>query len=75
MSVPDVAEKWSGKINTVVIGATAEDGGTRTSTVALGGATALPFLAFEGELGHPPAIAVEVWDAGAEIWPEPLVQA
>ncbi len=75
MSVPDVAEKWSGKINTVVVGAAAEDGGTRTSTVTLGGTTALPFLAFEGELGHPPTIAVEVWDAGAEVWPEALGQA
>jgi len=72
MSIPDVSEKWSGKINTVVIGAGAEDGGTRTSTVTIGGAGALPFLAFEGDVGRPAAIAVEIWDAGAEVWPEAL---
>jgi len=76
MSVPDVAEKWAGRINTVEIGATAEQGGTRTSTVTLGGAAALPFLGFEGSLGARPAIAVEVWDGGAdEAWPAPLQEA
>ena len=75
-SVPDVSEKYSGKVNTVVIGATAEQGGTRTGTVSVGGAAALPFLSFEGELGNRPAIAVEVWDSGADqSWPEPLKDA
>jgi len=72
MSVPDVAEKWSSKINTVVIGATPEEGGTRTSKVELGGATTLPFLSFEGSVGNRPAIAVEVWDTYPETWPEQL---
>jgi len=71
-SIPDVAEKWSRSINTVVIGATAEEGGTRANTVEIGGATALPFLAFEGAVGNPPAIAVEVWDSGGDTWPEQL---
>ena len=71
-SIPDVAEKWSRSINKVVVGATAEEGGTRANTVELGGAAALPFLAFEGATGTPPAIAVEVWDAGGDTWPEQL---
>ena len=70
--IPDVSEKWVGKITTVVIGATAAEGGTRTGTVTLGGASTLPFLSFEGSLGNRPAIAVEVWDGGAEGWPEAL---
>ncbi len=70
--IPDVSEKWAGSINTVTIGATSEQGGTRASTVAIGGASALPFLSFEGSLGHKVAIAVEVWDGGAEKWPEQL---
>ncbi len=74
-SVPDVSEKWTSTINTVVLGATAEEGGTRTSTVTIGGAAALPFLAFEGSVGQRPAIAVEVWDSGGETWPEPLRKA
>lgn len=74
-SIPDVSEKWTGGVNTVVIGATAAEGGTRTGTVTVGGATTLPFLGFEGSLGQRPAIAVEVWDSGAESWPQPLREA
>jgi len=72
MVVPDVAEKWAAKLNTVTIGATSDQGGTRSSTVTIGGAAALPFLKFEGALGNRPAIAVEVWDGGGEDWPEQL---
>ena len=75
MDIPDVSQKWSGTISTVVIGATAEEGGTRTGTVTIGGASTLPFMAFDGELGSRPPIAVEVWDGGAEDWPEQLREA
>ena len=72
MGIPDVAEKWGSTVNTVVIGATSDEGGTRGSTVTLGGSAALPFLAFEGSIGQRPAIAVEVWDADFESWPDAL---
>ena len=72
MAVPDVVEKWTGKINTVTVGATSDQGGTRTSTISLGGESTLPFLKFEGDLGHRPVIAVEVWDGAADGWPEQL---
>jgi len=75
MDVPDVKEKWAGKVIEVTIGATPEGGGTRGRTVTIGGAGALPFLGFEGALGRRAAIAVEVWDAGGEAWPEPLRRA
>ena len=39
-NIPDVAEKWSRSVNKVVVGATAEEGGTRANTVELGGAGA-----------------------------------
>ncbi len=74
MSMPNVAEKWAGSINLVTVGATSEGGGTRTSTVTLGGAAALPFMAFEGTVGNPPAMAVELWDSGADKWPEQLTR-
>ena len=74
MSVPETAEKWSSAVNTVTIGATAEAGGTRTSTVSLGGATALPFLASEGSLGNRAAVAVEIWDGATDAWPEQLTK-
>jgi len=75
MSIPDVKEKWSTPVTTVEIGATAAEGGTRGSKVAIGGAGAMPFLSFEGPVGHPPAIAVEVWDTAPEGWPDALKDA
>ena len=63
MSVPEAKEKWTGKISTVTIGATQAEGGTRGSTVTIGGQTGIPFLSFDGEVPHPPAIALEVFDA------------
>jgi len=68
-------EKWSGKVREVTLGATAEQGGTRTRTVTVGGETTLPFLHFEGSLPHPPAIAVEVQDREPTDWPPLLLQA
>jgi len=75
MEIPNVSAKWAGKLSTVVIGATADQGGTRGSTVTIGGSAALPFMSFEGPVGNRPAIAIEVWDAGADTWPDPLKKA
>ena len=68
MTVPDVAEKWSSAINRVTIGATSDEGGTRTSTVTVGGGQCIPFIEADGELGERPAIAVEMWDSGGDLW-------
>ncbi len=73
MSVPDVKEKWQGRIGTVVIGATSADGGTRGTTVRIGGHTTIPFLGFEGQTTLP-AVAYEVPDIPPDAgeWPEAL---
>jgi len=68
-------EKWSGKVREVTLGATAAEGGTRTRTVTVGGETTLPFLKFEGEIPHPPVIAIEVRDQQPSDWPALLLQA
>ena len=39
-------DKWPGTVRTVTIGATAADGGTRTSTVTVGGEKNLTFPSF-----------------------------
>ena len=72
MSVTIVKERFSGKIGEVVLGATAEQGGTRTSTVTIGGDAALPFLHFEGKVNRP-VIAMEVNDV-APIWNETVTK-
>ena len=55
-------EKNRGMVNEVILGATKENGGTRTSTVCVGGETALPFHHFEGSMPNRPVIAMEVQD-------------
>ncbi|MDH7508431.1 MAG: acetyl-CoA decarbonylase/synthase complex subunit delta [Methanomassiliicoccales archaeon] len=62
VEVPIPKEKWTGKICTIVIGATAEDGGSRGRKVVIGGETGMPFLSFEGPIANRPAIAGEVID-------------
>lgn len=74
MEIPDVKEKWSTRINEVTIGATREEGGTRTKTVTIGGHTTLPFMTFEGEIPHKPVIAGYVADTPPE-WPDVLKDA
>jgi acetyl-CoA decarbonylase/synthase complex subunit delta len=68
MAVQILKERNTGKINAVTIGATKEQGGTRTSVVTVGGDAALPFLHFEGEMPHKPVIAMEVQSRVPEQW-------
>ena len=74
MSIPDVKEKWSGRIGTVTLGATEAEGGTRGSTVTVGGQSGIAFLSFDGETPNPPAIALDVLDKEPADWPAPLAE-
>jgi acetyl-CoA synthase len=71
--IPLPKEKWVGKVREVTLGATAEDGGTRSHTVTIGGETAMPFLQFEGQFPHPPLVALEVRSQKPADW-SPLLQ-
>lgn len=73
VSVPK--EKWTGRVRTVTLGATRAEGGTRSHTVTVGGESTLPFLHFEGEIPHPPRIAIEIQDRRPADWPAPLLNA
>lgn len=75
MEVVDVKEKWTSRINTVTIGATKEQGGTRGRTVTVGGETTLPCLTFEGEIPNRPVVAGIVVDVPPEDWPDVLKKA
>jgi acetyl-CoA decarbonylase/synthase complex subunit delta len=69
-------EKWSGSVRQVTLGATAAEGGTRSSTVTIGGATTLPFLSFEGKTPNRSRVALEVRASNpGEDWPDVLRQA
>jgi acetyl-CoA synthase len=66
-------EEWGGKVREVTLGVTAEEGGTRTQTVTIGGEGAMPFMHFEGAIPHRPRIAVEVKDRHPNDW-SPLLE-
>jgi acetyl-CoA decarbonylase/synthase complex subunit delta len=67
-SVEIPKEKWSGKVREVTLGATKDQGGTRSRTMTIGGEAALPFLHHEGALPHRPALALEVRDRKPDDW-------
>lgn len=72
MAVELVKERWPNTINTVTLGATKEEGGTRSSTVTAGGESTLPYLFGEGDMPHRPVIAMEILDIEPADWPPVL---
>lgn len=86
MPVEILKEKFTGRVQEVVLGATKEEGGTRAYTVKLGGSSTLPFLQFEGEIPNRPVIAFEIWDIKpdwnecfaeyyGDVWEDPVAWA
>lgn len=55
-------EVYPGRIREVTLGATRKDGGSRGSTVVIGGAAAPAFSSPQALPPHPPAIAMDVFD-------------
>ncbi|HAL60904.1 MAG TPA: acetyl-CoA decarbonylase/synthase complex subunit delta [Chloroflexi bacterium] len=67
-------QKWSGRVREVTFGATKDEGGSRSRTVTVGGEATLPFLHFEGEIPHPPRVAIEIQDKKPEEWSPLLIK-
>ncbi|RKY31012.1 MAG: acetyl-CoA decarbonylase/synthase complex subunit delta [Candidatus Omnitrophota bacterium] len=67
-------EKWSSAISVVNIGATKEEGGSRSKVIKVGGQATLPFLFPEGSIPNKPVIAFEIWDSAPMDWPDTLKQ-
>lgn len=72
MSFEILKENNPGKVTEVTIGATPEQGGTRSHTVTIGGGTSLPFHFFEGKHPHLPAVAMEIFDKVPDKYPKTL---
>ncbi|NQT06626.1 MAG: acetyl-CoA decarbonylase/synthase complex subunit delta [Candidatus Omnitrophica bacterium] len=72
MAVDLLKEKWQNKVGTITIGATKAEGGTRASTVTVGGQSTLPFMFGEGDMPNKPVIAMEIFDIIPEEWPATL---
>lgn len=65
MEIPKI--NYTGKIKEVALGA-----GNKAVTV--GGETMYPFHSFEGQMNHPPRVAMEIYDAPPEDWPGPALE-
>lgn len=75
MAVQVLKDRNTSKVAAVTLGATKEQGGTRTKTVTVGGVSCLPFLHFEGETPNRPIIAMEVVDRVPEEWNDEIKSA
>jgi acetyl-CoA decarbonylase/synthase complex subunit delta len=74
MPVEIPKDSWTGEVRTVTIGATAEEGGTRSRVVTVGGQKTLPFMHFEAEVPHPPVVALEIKDRRPDDWSPLLLE-
>ena len=68
MAVEIPKESWAGSVRTITLGATAQDGGTRSRTVTVGGQKAMPFMHFEQAMPNKPLVAMEVKDRRPDDW-------
>lgn len=75
MAVQIIKERNVNKVAQITLGATKEQGGTRTNTITVGGEASLPFLHFEGEIPNRAVIAMEVVDRAPIEWNEELRKA
>lgn len=75
MAIEIPKETWSSAVREVTLGATSDDGGTRSHTITVGGETALPFLHFEGKIPNRPILALDVRSRKPDDWSPLLLQA
>ncbi len=74
MPVPEVADSFTGSVNRVTLGATKDSGGTRTSTVTVGGARNVVYGGSIEDASEKPVIAMDVLDAKPQDWPDTLAE-
>lgn len=67
-------DKWSGAVKEVTIGATSAEGGSRTSSVTVGGESTMPFMHHEAALPNKPILALEIKDFKPDDWSALLLE-
>jgi acetyl-CoA decarbonylase/synthase complex subunit delta len=72
MPVPEIVESFTGSVNRVTLGATKDDGGTRTSKVTVGGARNVVYGGSFEDASEKPVIALDVIDTSPDDWPDVL---
>ena len=74
MPVPDITESFTGSVNRITLGATKDNGGTRTCTVTVGGARNVVYGGSAEDASEKPVIAIDVLDSKPKDWPEVLAE-
>ncbi|UCF00020.1 MAG: acetyl-CoA decarbonylase/synthase complex subunit delta [Planctomycetota bacterium] len=74
MPVPEIVESFTGQVNRITLGATKEQGGSRSSTITIGGAKNVVYGGSVDDASERPVIAIDVIDTAPEDWPEPLFE-
>ncbi|MHC4499593.1 MAG: acetyl-CoA decarbonylase/synthase complex subunit delta [Planctomycetota bacterium] len=74
MPVPEITESFAGSVNKVTLGATKDDGGTRTSTVTVGAARNVVYGGSIDDAGEKPVIAMDVIDTRPQDWTDTLCE-
>ncbi len=74
MSVPEINESFAGSVNRVTLGATSDAGGSRTSTVTVGGARNVVHGGAAADMSEKPVIAMDVLDCAPQDWPDTLAE-
>ncbi len=65
MQYEDIKEKWTGKVNEIIL----------SDTLKIGGETGLSYAKFEGSFPNKPAVALEINDIFPESWPDGLKES
>jgi acetyl-CoA decarbonylase/synthase complex subunit delta len=68
-------ETWGAQVRQVTLGATADQGGSRSRTLTVGGAGTLPYLTMEGSLPNRPVLGLEIRERKPDDWSPLLYQA
>jgi acetyl-CoA decarbonylase/synthase complex subunit delta len=74
MAVPEVTDSFAGEVTRITLGATKAEGGTRTSTVTIGGARNVVYGGSIEDRSEKPVIAIDVLDSKPDDWPDVLAQ-
>ena len=74
MPIEIVKDSWPGSVRIVTIGATPDEGGTRSRSVTVGGEKSLPFMHFEAEMQNRPVVAIEIKDRRPDDWSPLLLE-
>ncbi len=74
MTIPEIADNYTGSVNRITLGATKEDGGSRTSTITVGGSQNVVYGGGADQRGETPLIAIDVLDSAPADWPDVLAE-